>query len=402
MRPYIPTEYVKIDIANCYGLDKKTFEQRIAWVDSIKDLRKLVPKAENPVGFLAAVNALEDAKNGVPSGHLVELDAAASGISILGILAGCHTTSKNTGTIGQKRMDFYGECTKTMNTLLQDVVEIDRADAKAATMTSYYGSKAKPKEIFGEDTDELWAFYMAQETIAPGACIMMKELLNSWQPYALEHRHTLPDGFNSIIPVLQKCKVKVEVDELQHACINYIYEENVGSEKGLAVAANCVQAIDALIVRELVRRCNYDYTQLQLIAAILEQANTIKSNPITKQRIEQLAIDHVFISLRGVEFITLENVLEFSLGYRRELYHLIEEVLSKPRFDVICIHDAFKCHPKYMNYLRETYMIILAELADSTIGQQIIREVRNDPTYVLEKLSDTLGDEIMKAQYFLS
>lgn len=237
MRHYSARDYVKIDIANCMGRDKISFEKRIAWVDSIKDLRKYVSKAENPAGFLAAVIALEDSINGVPSGHLVELDACASGISILGILSGCHTTSKNTGTIGQKRMDFYGECTKAMNGLLQDDVEVERSDAKRATMTTYYGSVAVPREVFGEDTDELWAFYMAQETIAPGACYMMKELLNSWQPYALEHRHTLPDGFNSIVPVLQKCKVKVEVDELQHACVSYIYEENVGSEKGLAVAA---------------------------------------------------------------------------------------------------------------------------------------------------------------------
>ena len=55
-----------------------------------------------------------------------------------------------------------------------------------------------------------------------------------------------------------------------------------------------------------------------------------------------------------------------------------------------------------MNYLREVYRDILAELADSTIAQQIIRETRNDPTYVFEKFSDDLGDEIMKGNYFLS
>ena len=47
-------------------------------------------------------------------------------------------------------------------------------------------------------------------------------------------------------------------------------------------------------------------------------------------------------------------------------------------------------------------MGILAELADSTVGQQIIREVRNDPTYVLTKISDDLGDAIVQAEYFLS
>lgn len=214
MTDYTPQEYVKIDIANAFGKDKLSFKQRIAWVNSAKDLRNLVPRAEKPAQYVAAVQALEDSINGIPSGHLVGLDACASGITILGILSGCETTAKNTGVIGKKRMDFYKECTEAMNELLVDDVVVSRADAKQATMTAYYGSKAKPKEIFGEDTDELFAFYTAQESIAPGACYLMRELLNSWQPYALEHRHTLPDGFNAIVPVLQKQKVKIEIDEL--------------------------------------------------------------------------------------------------------------------------------------------------------------------------------------------
>jgi hypothetical protein len=402
MKRYSPIEYIKIDIANHYGYDKKTFAQRIAWVDSIKDLRAKVHSAEKPPQFLAAVYALEDALDGEPSGHLVGLDACASGISILGILSGCHTTSQNTGIIGTKRMDFYKVCTDTMNELLPTDIEVKRIDAKQATMTSYYGSKAKPKEIFGDETDELMAFYQAQEYIAPGACMMMRELLASWQPYALEHSHTMPDGFNSIVPVLQKCKAKIEVDELLHTTLTYIYEDNIGSEKGLAVAANATHACDSLLVRELVRRCNYDKEQLVNTYSLLtSHANT----PITSKTIhpfEQLVLNHFFISLRGAEIITAENVLEFSLDYREELRLLLKEVLSKPRFDVICIHDEYKCHANYMNILRETYMTILAELADSTVGQQLIRELRNDDSYVLTKLSTDLASEIMKSEYTLS
>ena len=91
--------------------------------------------------------------------------------------------------------------------------------------------------IFGDETDELMAFYQAQELVAPGACYMMRELLDSWQPYALEHSHTLPDGFHVRVPVLQKMKAKIEIDELDHTTLTYIYEDNIGSEFGLAVAA---------------------------------------------------------------------------------------------------------------------------------------------------------------------
>lgn len=237
MNTYTPLEYIKIDIANQYGLDKKSFRQRITWVDSIKNLRSKTDQAESPAQYLAAVLALEDALAGRPTGHLVGLDACASGITILGILTGCHTTCRNTGTIGQKRMDMYGECTKEMNHLLHGEVEASRKEVKSAQMPHFYGSKAAPKRIFGEDTYELAAFYEAQETVAPGACYMMRELLSSWQPYATEHRHTLPDGFHAIVPVLEKMKAKIEIDELDHATVSYIYEDICGSETGLAVAA---------------------------------------------------------------------------------------------------------------------------------------------------------------------
>lgn len=166
---------------------------------------------------------------------------------------------------------------------------------------------------------------------------------------------------------------------------------------------NATHGVDAFIVRELVRRCSYDREHLQFIKLLLE-AHEVTRAGLSRAAtiIEQAAKNHNFISLRGIEFITEKSILDFSMEYRKELLNLINETLAKPSFDVICIHDEMKCHPKYMNYLRECYMTILAELADSTVGQQIIRELRNDPTYILEKLSNDLGDEIMKAEYFLS
>jgi len=187
-----------------------------------------------------------------------------------------------------------------------------------------------------------------------------------------------------------------------HATLTYLYEENVGSEKGLAVAANLTHQVDAFLVREVVRRCNYNRNHLVFISDLLSLHCLKTSTTSAIHHMEQKALDHQFISLRGIEFINEDNVLDFSLSYRNELARLIHEVLSKPSFAVLTIHDCFKCLPAYMNDLRETYMTILAELADSTVGQQIIREVRNDPSYVLNKLSNDLGDEIMKANYFLS
>ena len=79
MTRFSPLDYIKIDIANQASKDKLSFQQRIKWVNGIKNLRKIVPKAEKPAQFMAAVLALEDAQAGVATGHLVGLDACASG-----------------------------------------------------------------------------------------------------------------------------------------------------------------------------------------------------------------------------------------------------------------------------------------------------------------------------------
>lgn len=323
-------------------------------------------------------------------------------ITILGILSGCHTTSANTGVTGQKRMDMYAECTKAMNSTLQNDIDIPRSDVKKSQMVHYYGSVAKPKEIFGDETNELMAFYQAQETVAPGACYMMREFLKSWQPYALEHSWTMPDGFQVIKPVLQKIDAKIEIDEIGHTCLGYRYEANIGSETGLSVAADMTHACDSYLVRELVRRCNYDREQLIQVSDILSTTKFSAKVGTETPRMEQMTINHGFLSLRGADFITDETVLEFSLDYRHELYLLIEETLSRPSFQVLTIHDCFLSHPNYCNEVREVYRDLLVELADSCVGQQIIREVRNDSNYQLEKLSTNLGSEILKSEYFLS
>jgi len=82
-------------------------------------------------------------------------------------------------------------------------------------MKSFYGSKAVPKELFGEDTPELNAFYKAAHQVAPGAWELLQDLLASWQPYTLSHEWKLPDGFDAKVKVMAKREARIEVDELK-------------------------------------------------------------------------------------------------------------------------------------------------------------------------------------------
>ena len=271
MQTYTGLEYLKIDIANQFGgsLDKEQFETRIAWVDENDAyLEELIHSADqkHQPQYLAAVMAYRDTQNGLPTGHLVGLDACASGPSLMACLTGCVVTAKNTGLIGKKRMDLYTVCTDAMSNILGSVVEIDRKLVKKAQMPFFYGSKARPKEIFVDGSDEYHAFHEANEEVAPGACKLLYVLLASWQDYALSHTWVLPDGFEVYCPTMVSVIETVENSELDGAKVNYIHDVNKGIERGekgsLAVAANAIHSCDGFVVREMTRRCNYDINEL--------------------------------------------------------------------------------------------------------------------------------------------
>ena len=216
MKTYSAYEYILIDIANAYGLDKLLFEERIAWAtEHLGELETLTSSADSQPLYIKAVMALRKAQKGIPSGHLVAMDACCSGIQIMSVLTGCVAGATATGLIDPNvRADAYTQVNQEMHHILGNAVDVSRTDTKQDLMTTMYGSKAKPKEIFGEDTPELNAFYEAAQKIAPGAWELLQDLLGAWQPNALAHSWQMPDGFDAKVKVMVKKEVRIEVDEL--------------------------------------------------------------------------------------------------------------------------------------------------------------------------------------------
>ena len=80
MQLFTPFEYLCIDIANAYGLDKELFDTRISWVkNNIHCLESYLKQADDPALFIKAVLALRASQAGKPTGHLISLDAVCSG-----------------------------------------------------------------------------------------------------------------------------------------------------------------------------------------------------------------------------------------------------------------------------------------------------------------------------------
>ena len=398
MISYTPLEYLKIDIANHYGLDKEQFKTRIQWVnDNIHCLESLESEADNKYRFAGAVMALRVVQAFQPTGYLVGLDAASSGPQIMACLMRDAVGAENTCLVGSKRNCVYTKITEAMNHILNAHKTYDRDTIKYVLMPFYYGSKKKPKTVFGEDTDELVAFYQAQAQIVPGASELMPILLNSWNAMAEEHSWVLPDGFNARVKVTQTKEKKIEVDELNHSSFMYQYTVIAGEEDGWANIANPIQSVDGYLVRELSRRCNHDKVQLSRVTSLLRRRlnMTHVGSPMG-----QWDSQHI-MSIVGYETMGWDEVGSMTHSHAKELLRLVERCLSRPSFPVISVHDEFMCHPNYMNYIRLTYMEIMAELSDSTLIDSILTKLYHKPIRV-KKMADSISDLILQGEYAIS
>ena len=130
-------EMLQIDIANCYGLDKLSWIDRLMWVQMHEhELEDLVEEADTPMLYLKAVKALRATQAGEASGHVMFLDATASGLQIMAALSGCKKTARHVNLINTgKREDVYTEVSIEMNNRLQPQCHVDRTDVKKPVMT---------------------------------------------------------------------------------------------------------------------------------------------------------------------------------------------------------------------------------------------------------------------------
>jgi len=137
MQTFTGTEYLKIDIANHYGLDKQSWGTRIEWVNDQRNLMLMASKADNPIRYKKSVRALIDTYQGKPTGHLMGLDATASGIQIMACLIGCTTTAKAVNLVDTgKREDVYQYMANTMTEL--GVSNLTKSVVKKPVMTKIW------------------------------------------------------------------------------------------------------------------------------------------------------------------------------------------------------------------------------------------------------------------------
>lgn len=416
MKMFTGYEYLLIDAANQFGLDKELFEDRIQWAnDHIEVLEELAEDRtwkEKPL-YLKAVMAIRKAQAGKPTGHLVGFDAVCSGMQIMSALTGCEAGARATGLVNpNERADAYTKCTELMRKRIPTLPDSARKKTKIAVMTSLYGSKAEPKNLFGEGSDELNAFYEAMYEMAPGACELLQDLTNSWNADALSHEWKLPDGYDVKVKVMKKVETRIEIAELGNASFSYEYFENEGTEKGVSNVANVVHSIDAYVLRCLERRCNYDpFIVGKAFSLLMNEAlrRGIGGTAPRMGKVDDTAFHYYLSQYRRcgiadiviLPHLTKQNVCLLGEVHLDKLLKLVEEMVEYAPFPVVTVHDEFKCHANNMNTLRLQYKNILADIAESNLLDDILSQLYR-VTGTFPKKSKNLAFKIRQSNYALS
>ena len=136
MQKFTGKQYLQIDIANNFGLDKKTWDERLDWFEEHKDhLMEMLHQAEEPALYYAAVKAWNDVQEGKPIGYPISLDATSSGLQILAALTCDRAAAELCNVVNQPgdvRADAYTLVYDSMCAQLGESSRIKREDTKRA------------------------------------------------------------------------------------------------------------------------------------------------------------------------------------------------------------------------------------------------------------------------------
>jgi hypothetical protein len=397
MQRFSGLQYLKIDIASNFGLDKKTWDERLDWFEQHKDhLHELISQAETPALFFAGVTAYEKALRREASGYPISLDATSSGFQILACLTGDRLAAEMCNVLFTgSREDAYTGIYERMLAKVGAEGRIQRPDIKQAVMTALYGSQAVPKQVFGEGP-LLNMFYETMKEAAPYAWELNEAFLSMWNPDALINSWVMPDNFHVHVKVMGLVTERVH---FLGEPIDTVKKENLPTEEGRSLGANTIHSIDGMIVREMNRRCNYDPAVINRVWDALEGKGEIGSDE--DDEMVMLLWNHFresgYLSARILDHLYVDNV---DLVDEVELRELLNSLPAKP-FQLLTVHDCFRCLPNYANDLREQYNLQLALIAKSRMLQFLVSQIMGRKIEV-NKIDGNMWTEIAETEYALS
>lgn len=363
--------WLKIGMVNNYGngWDKKSYKKRLKFAEKIlKNKANFEKYAENPMQFKAQKSVLER-ETDEPSGIMVGMDCSSSGTMIMAAMTGCMISLSNvnlfnTGKFKDPPMLVlnYVKARMPSSKLLK---AITRKIMKDAYMTTIYFSKKEPEKVFGRDTPELATYYEGISYNFPGVFASLTALGSCVNKKATEYRWVAMDGHTCKTIVQVTKKTRIEVGELGGVRFTHYYKSNEADKYDVSVVANAVHSVDALVVRQLTSRCNYNVSNLEKLLNILKYTRGMRKTfkqarikPVMKSREITRTTKYPKFNLAlvftYVDFLSLKSI--------DKLIKHVENIMSYQPFEVLPVHDAFFCSPEHMDRLKEVFADIMKDL----------------------------------------
>lgn len=393
-------QYLKIDIANSFGLDKMSWDFRLQWFDDNEaNLATLIDQAKEPALFYAGIKAYYDVLKGLPIGYMASLDATSSGLQLLACLTGDRLAAQICNVVDSgQRENAYEVIYNEMCHRIGDTAKISAEQAKQAVMTSLYGSKAVPKQVFGEG-ELLTVFYDTMQDLAPAAWELNEAFLTLWDSKAYKHSWTLPDNYHVHVKVMDQVR---ETVHFLNEPFDVYYQVNMPTESGRSLGANTIHSIDGMIVREITRRCAYNPKVVAELRTILDQGKVRNTSHTTKDdKMVVILWDHFkrtgYLSARIIDHLNPNNIGHVNPA---AIVDLLDSLPEKP-FKVVSIHDCFRFLPHYGNDLRRQYNHQLELIAKSNLLEALVSELIGGPV-TIGKMDPTLHCDITLTNYALS
>ena len=402
MQHFSALDYLKIDIANNFGKDKLSWQERLAWFNenankygddfrlNMTHMFHLSTEADNESLYLAGLDVycryIQHPE--IPVEYYVSLDCTSSVIQWMSILSGDINGAEMSNVIDTgKRRDAYTEIYNSMRNNPAFTAGLTRSDIKNAIMTYFYGSKAVPKKVFGSDK-AFDAFEKSLANILPNCVSLRDKLLSTWQSDTLTHEWVMPDDFH----VRTYVKVTKEED-----CIfkgkwlpkPIKYTVNEAKDYGVANAANTVHSIDGMAVREMLCRCMLPMEKKESLNKILYSSKTksqLKYEINEDSKLLEILIKHYircgFLSSRIFQYITEDSVGILNKYNVLNKAQKLFATIPQKSFPIYTVHDCFFAHPNNMNIVREQFSNIMNEVARSSILLYIIGQITHEKDYV--------------------
>lgn len=385
-------EYLMADIACKHdkAYEKKGWSERIAHFNEIDfNNPKTFSKASNPIGLRAAYLALGKAIKKEPSGYMISLDASSSGMQLLSLLVSCPTSWKLCGG-DETILDSYTHIYQAMGT----GIGLERKEVKKCIMTALYGSVATPKALFGDNVE---LFYETMEHMAPGAWDLNLGIQELWDKVdGTTYDWVLPDNFYACIETSDKEIITFSFLDKEFQVVQKV-NERPRFHKGLG--PNLIHSVDGMIVREMFRRCQFDdKVTTRVMGLIMKGENgTDGKSAEMVQHLWNLYQESGFLSAHILDYLYHDTI---GLVDPMVIAKLIQSFPDKS-FQLVTVHDCFRCHPNYGNDLRRQYNQIMADINDSSILTFIASQVAQEKVKA-RKVGKIPRDVILNGNYLLS